>query len=301
MHGTATRRSTSAPTRASNGSISFAQWALLAFTGGTVLAAILHRHLLQPLEGGRIQHFVDLNVGELFGTAAVFSLLLTVSSVRLVLTRADIAVLVAGGMTWLLPETGLLPEPRAVYVGMTLAGAWILARHSADRQLRDVAHVWLALSFCELWSKLAFEFAYGVVGPVEVELMHGVGHLFFPGLQSDGLSLSAQPDWSVVVLEGCSSFHNLSLAALIWLCVLKIAGQRASLGALGALVISGALVVSVNVARILLMLPSYDAYHLWHDKQGSYVVSLATVLAAVVPVALYVRKADPVEKKPTRF
>ena len=293
MYGTAIWRSTGALALASRGSIYLARWALLAFTGGTVLSAMLQRHLLETEQGGRVQRFVDLNVGELFSTAAVVSLLFAMCRKRLALSRADIAVLVACAMTWLLPETGLLPEPRAVYVGMTLAGAWLLARRSADWQLRDVAQVWLALSFCELWSKLAFKLVYGVIGPFEVALMRGVGHLFVPGLRSDGLYLSARPDWSIVVLEGCSSFHNLSLAALIWLCVLKIAGQRATRGALGALVISGALVVSVNVARILLMLPSHDAYHLWHDKQGSYAVSLASVLAAVVPIAIHVGNRRP--------
>ena len=292
MYGTALRRSTGALARVSHAWISLARWALLAFTGGTVLSAVLQRHVLESEQGGRVQRFVDLNLGELFGMAAVVSLVFARRRAR-PLARADLAVLVACAMTWLLPETRLLPEPRAVYVGMTLAGAWLLARRSADRQLRDVAQVWLALSLCELWSKLAFKLAYGVVGPVEVELMQGVGQLFFPDLRSDGLSLSARPDWSIVIMEGCSAFHNLSLAALIWLCVLKIAGQRANLGALGALVISGALVVAFNVARILFMLPSYDAYHLWHDKQGSHAVSLASALAAVAPIVVHVGRRQP--------
>ena len=48
--------------------------------------------------------------------------------------------------------------------------------------------------------------------------------------------------------------------------------------------------VTINVARILCMLPSYEAYHLWHDKQGSHAVSLAFVLVAVVPIAIDVRR-----------
>ncbi len=75
MHGTATQRSTATPAHALRRSIRLAHWALLAFTGGTVLSVMLPRHLLESEQGGRVQRFVDLNVGELFGAAAVASLI----------------------------------------------------------------------------------------------------------------------------------------------------------------------------------------------------------------------------------
>ena len=132
---------------------------------------------------------------------------------------------------------------------------------------------------------------YQAIEPFEVALMASVGRLAFPELRADGGNLSARPGWSVTMLEGCSAFHNLSLAALLWLCVLKIAGRRADRGALMALAASASLVVAINVARILAMLPSPDAYHFWHDDAGSVAVALASVAAAVVPVVVQVERS----------
>ncbi len=173
---------------------------------------------------------------------------------------------------------------------MTIAGARLAAKRSPDRLLTDLGQVWLALSFYELWSKLVFKLFYQAIEPFEVGLMYEVGRLFYGRLSMSGVNLSVRGDWSIVILEGCSSFHNLSLTALIWLCVLKVAGRTASPGALRALAVSAGLVVAVNVLRILLMLPSPEAYRYWHDDGGSVWVALASVLAAVVPIAVQVER-----------
>ncbi len=62
-------------------------------------------------------------------------------------------------------------------------------------------------------------------------LIYRVGRLFHSGLGLNGASLSVGGDWSIVILEGCSPFHNLSLTVLIWLAILKIAEQAADQGA----------------------------------------------------------------------
>ena len=123
-----------------------------------------------------------------------------------------------------------------------MSAIWLIARRAHDRLLVEVGQVWLALSLCELWSKLAFKLFYPLIAPAEVAFMAWVGRSAIPGLYASGLYLSGRPGWSIVMLEGCSAFHNLSLAALIWLCVLRIAGRRATRGAAAALAASAALV-----------------------------------------------------------
>jgi len=268
---------------AANLPVRAARGTLLVFGCGTAISAALQRLLLDPDPG--IQRLTELNFGEVFATLATMAVLFSDRHVRLALTRADRAVLVACALTW------FLPEPHAIYAGMTLAAAWLLARRSQDRVLADIGQIWLALSLCELWSKLVFKLFYHAIEPVEVALMAWVGRGVFPGLQASGVYLSARPDWSIVMLEGCSAFHNLSLAALIWLCVLKIAGRSASRGALGALAVSAILVVAINVARILAMLPSAEAYRYWHDGAGSVTVALVSVAASLLPIVLHVERA----------
>lgn len=261
---------------------SAASWALLVFSCGTALSAALQRLLLTS--GLSSQRLVELDIGEIFATCAVISLVLTDPRDRPALTRIDLGILVVCCLTW------FLPEPHAVYAGMSLAATWLVIRRTGDRLLREIGQVWLALSLCELWSKLVFKLFYHAIAPLEVGLIAWAGRFAYPGLQSSGVYLSTRPDWSLVMLEGCSAFHNLSLAALIWLCVLKIAGRRAGLPELKALAVSAGLVVTINIARILIMLPSPADYHFWHDETGSVVVALISVVASIIPIVIHIER-----------
>jgi hypothetical protein len=256
-----------------------ARWILLVFSGGTVLSAVLQRHLLEDTQTA--QHLVEFNVGEAFGLAATLSLVLADPDRRLTLAGSDIAILVIAALAW------FVPEQHGIYLATTLAGAWFLLTRRSDRRLAGIGQIWLALSIYELWGKLLFKLAYQMIEVVEVGLIYRVGRLFYGGLGVDGANLNIRDDWSIVVLEGCSSFHNLSLTVLIWLSILKIAEQPVSRAALRALGVSACLVVAINVTRILLMLPSREAYIFWHDDAGSSLVALISVLAAVVPVLLH--------------
>ena len=259
-----------------------ANWTLLIFSCGTALSAALQRLLLTPDLGS--QRLVELDVGEMFGIAAVVAILLAARNLRPALTGVDLSVLAGCALSW------FLPEPHAVYAGMTVAASWLLARRSHDRVLAEIGQIWLALSVCELWSKIVFKLFYQVIEPFEVALMAWVGRFAFPSLRATGVYLSSRPDWSIVMLEGCSAFHNLSLAALIWLCMLKIAGRRASAAMFAALAMSALLVVAINIARILAMLPSPAAYHFWHDEAGSVAVALASIAASVLPIVVQIER-----------
>lgn len=258
-----------------------ASWAVLMFSVGTALSAGLQRHL-DPTQGP--QHLIELDVGEAFASAAILSLLLAHPGAKPGLTRVDFVVLVVCALAWFLPEF------HAVYLGMTLAGAWLLFGSSRKGALRQIGQVWLALSFCQLWSKLAFKMFYLVIEPYEVGLVARIGRWVFPDLHTAGAYLSTGTDWSVVMLEGCSAFHNLSLAALLWLCVLKIGGRQMDGGAFAALAVSAVLVAAINVARVLAMVPSRTAYAFWHDGSGSAYVALASVVVSVLPIMIRVER-----------
>ncbi len=77
MHGTAARRNTIMPGK-SHWRLHAASWLLLAFSGGTVLSAVLQRLLLEPEQAS--QRLVELNVGEMFGAAAMLSLVVAAGS-----------------------------------------------------------------------------------------------------------------------------------------------------------------------------------------------------------------------------
>jgi hypothetical protein len=257
-----------------------ASWALLVFSAGTVLSAVLQRHLLEETQTA--QHLVEFNVGEAFGLAAILSMVFSGARKLPTLAGSDVAVLLLSALAW------FVPEQHGVYLAMTLAGAWFLLKRRSDLRMVGIGQIWLALSVYELWGKLLFKVAYQVIEVAEVGVIYRVGRLFYGGLGVEGASLSVRTDWSIVILEGCSSFHNLSLTVLIWLSILKIAEHAADGVAFRALGVSACLVIAINVTRILLMLPSREAFIFWHDGAGSSLVALASVLTAIAPILLCV-------------
>lgn len=265
-------------------------WILLVFSCGTVLSAVLQRLLLEGPQ--RSQNLVEFNIGEMFGVAAIASMILASPRTPIVFTRADLVVLVCSALAW------FVPEQHGVYIALTLAGGWFAISRRSDKLLGSIAQVWIALSIHELWGKLIFKVAYQSVATVEVGLLYRVGRLFYDGLDMNGATLSIRHDWTIVVLEGCSSFHNLSLTVLIWLSILKIAERPVSPAALRALGVSASLIIAINIARILVMLPSREAYLFWHDGTGSTFVALTSVLAAIVPILYCVERRTCRPRKP---
>lgn len=257
-------------------------WAVLLFSAGTILSATVQRHLFEQTQTA--QHLVEFNTGEAFALAALLFQLLAIPDAGMRLSRSDRAVLVVSALAW------FIPEQHGVYLATTLAGGWLVTRPRPDRHWMGIGQIWLALSIYELWGKLVFKILYQSIEGAEIGLIYRIGHLVYPGIGTDGASLSVRSDWMIIVLEGCSSFHNLSLAVLVWLSILKIADQPVGRAALGALATSFGLVVAINVARILAMLPSREAYHFWHDDAGSSLVALASVVAMIVPALVLSRE-----------
>lgn len=259
-----------------------AAWLVSIFSCGTVLSVILQRYLLEPTQTA--QHIVEFHVGETFGVAASLSLVLANPRRSVSLTRADVAILMLSALMW------FVPEQHGIYLATTLAGIWFCLARRSDRQLVSLGQIWLALSIYELWGKLLFKLCYQMIEIVELSLIYRIGRFFYDGLRVDGPSLHVRGDWSVVLLEGCSSFHNLSLTVLVWLSILKIANRLCDVAAFRALGVSAGLVIAINIARILAMLPSREAFLFWHDGAGSSLVALASVAAAIVPILLHVER-----------
>lgn len=259
-----------------------AAWVVLMFSAGTILSATVQRHLFEQTQTA--QHLVEFNTGEAFALAALLSQLLAVPNARTALARSDHAVLVLSALAW------FIPEQHGVYLATTLAGSWLLFSRRGERHWVGIGQIWLALSIYELWGKLVFKIVYQSIEGAEIGLISQIGRLVYDGIGTDGASLSVRGDWAVIVLEGCSSFHNLSLAVLVWLSIVKIADQPVGRATLAALATSFGLVVAINVARILAMLPSREAYHFWHDDSGSSLVALVSILAMIAPALLWTKE-----------
>ena len=222
------------------------------------------------------------NAGELLAFVAITSVFK--SKIDIVsLSRVDFVIISACAM-FFLPS-----EPSLPYVGATIAGLYFWCHRPYNEQLASAGQLWLAISAHKIWGPLFFQIVSAPIIQAEVFVIAKAGQLFGFGLSLDGIRIVSPNGWFVFILEGCSSFHNASLAALVWLSLIKLAGAKVSGLKVMALGIGILAIVCLNELRILLMTPSEDAYHFWHEGIGATLFSCFTFGAIAIPTILSLR------------
>jgi len=225
---------------------------------------------------------LDANAGEFLAFIAVY----TVLKPNVVsLSRVDLAVIAACAMFFLAPVS-----QHFVFVGATIAGIYLWLRRSDDAQLTNVAQLWIAIAVYESWGRLFFKLVSAPVIQAEVYLIAKAGLLLGFPLSVDGIRLVSQSGWYIYILDSCSSFHNASLAVLVWLSLIKIGEaeiKRPQFFALGVAVVA---IIGLNMLRILLMTLSRESHYFWHIGTGTTIFSILTLLAVAVPTTISLRR-----------
>ncbi len=260
-------------------------------------ADVLLVYVLALFAAGGIQHFLwtysdsalqafrsrslfEVNVGEFFAFVAIYSLIKGKSG-DIALTKIDFFTLSAGAMFFLPPEPLHLP-----FIGATIVGIYLWRRRPYSPQLASVGQLLLAVSAYEIWGPLFFRLVSAPIIQLEVALIAKAGQLLGFGLETDGILLRSPSGWSVFIMDACSSFHNVSLAVLVWLSLLKLARVEPKRWQLAALALGVIAIIGLNALRILLMTPSEEGYVFWHEGAGAILFSCLTLAAVAVPTTV---------------
>jgi hypothetical protein len=226
---------------------------------------------------------VDLSAGGLldflFGGGFVVvawgaALWLLMRAPRQAASAADIAVML--GLCLL----GGLTQIKALPVAVTGLGLWLFLKR--DDQIRAAGAVLLAIASQQFWGRLILaalapelvRFDAALVGEAMVHTVSG-------STWHDNI-ITAPSGYSIVVLEGCSSFANVSTALLAWVAFGRLERARWLRRDLfvGAVVVVSQ--IALNVARMYLMAQSYQYYLYWHDEGGKQIYVAAASAAAVL-------------------
>jgi hypothetical protein len=224
----------------------------------------------------------EVNAGELLAFVALFTVLKS-KAAAIRLSRVDLGVISACAMFFLFPKQSL------PFAGATIAGVYFWRRRPYNAQLASAGQLWLAISVYRLWGRLFFQIVCEPIIQAEVFVIAKAGQLLGFGLSLDGIRIISPNGWFVYLMDGCSSFHNASLAVLVWLSLVKLAGSRVSGSKLMALGIGVLAIVCLNALRILLMTPSEEAYLFWHEGSGATLFSCLTLGAIAIPTTLSLR------------
>jgi exosortase/archaeosortase family protein len=232
------------------------------------------------LDGAPVASLFEFNAGELLALVAIYSILRSKND-AVILSRVDFAVISACAMFFLLPVS-----QHFAFLGAAFAGLYFLLRRPRNAQLFQVGQLWLAIALYESLGRLFFKLVSAPIIRAEVSFIAKAGPLLGFAVSMDGIRLTSPNGWFIYILERCSSFHNVSLAVLVWLSLIKLGRTEVKAGhliALGAAIVG---IICLNGLRILLMTPSQESFTFWHEGSGAIIFSCLTFLAVAVPTAI---------------
>ena len=241
---------------------------MFAFAGCVALALL--GDVSDALGTGSIYQVLNpsLKAGEALAIFALFSVITRMGNDTL-LSRVDLLSIAGLGVAFALPSV------KCASVAISAMALMFVARR--DARLIAIAQLLFALVTYRFLGRLLFDLLAPHALRLETVAVAMLLSLF-GNFSRDGFSIVGPNGHTIFIDTGCSAFHNITVAALIWLALIKIERLqflRSDWWALAAMI--GATIL-VNTIRIALMAQSPAMLHYWHDGPGVAVFSVALLV-----------------------
>jgi hypothetical protein len=184
-----------------------------------------------------------------------------------------------------------VPTTRLIWVtalGIAIFG-WLVKE--GDPKLRAAGIVLAALSVQEFWGRIVFDLFALPLLRAETAVVGTMLQAVRPGTIWQGNVITGPNGHGIVVSGLCSSFHNFSLAALCWVTVRSLRGQRWQLRDFVTGCGVGMTMVLFNMTRLSLMAWDADLYEYWHNGGGVRIFAVGAS-TAVLLISLYGSRAE---------
>ena len=178
-----------------------------------------------------------------------------------------------------------VPSTRMIWTATLGVGiyAWFV---NGDQKVRAAGLILAALSVQECWGRIVFKLFALPLLSAETAVVGTILQAIRPGTVWEGNVISGSSGHGIVVYDPCSSFHNLSLAALCWVTVRSLRDQRWQARDFVTGGVVGMTMVLLNITRLCLMAWNDDLYQYWHDGAGSKIFAVGAS-TAVLLISLY--------------
>jgi hypothetical protein len=179
-----------------------------------------------------------------------------------------------------------LPTNRAIWVAASGIATYLFLTDNEDRKLRAAGIVLAALSVQELWGRLLFSLVADHLLRAEAAVIGTILEGAQPGTVWQDNAIMGPNGHGVIIISGCSSFHNLSLALLCWVTISRLRCQTWQVGDFVVGSAIGITMILLNLARILLMAWNVELYQYWHNGIGSEIFAIGASLTILL-MSLY--------------
>lgn len=176
----------------------------------------------------------------------------------------------------------LLPSGKAIWIAASVAALYIYAGNEKGSNGRAGAAVLGALSVQSLWGPTLFSLLTVYILRADAALVGVALKLTRSGFDWHENVISTQ-GFSVGIYTACSSFHNISFAALCWISLTKLhrptfIKSDFKFGAAACLAM-----IALNAARLYTISLDRESFAYWHDGSGAEIFAVASsfVIAAI--------------------
>jgi hypothetical protein len=184
-----------------------------------------------------------------------------------------------------------LPTTRLIWI--TASGiavfCWFVSR--GDPKLRAAGIVLAALSVQQFWGRIFFKMFALPILHAETAVVGSLMQAMRPGTMWQENVIVGPTGHGILVYDLCSSFHNLSVAALCWLTVRSLRNHSWQVRDTVTGAVVGVTMVLLNVTRLCLMAWDVDLYHYWHDGAGAQIFAVGAS-TAIFLISLYGSSPD---------
>ncbi len=187
-------------------------------------------------------------------------------------------------VAFLLPV--FLPASKTIWIAATGIAVYLWLASAGDRKLRAAGVVLAALAVQELWGHIFFNLVTFPLLRAETAAVGTIMDALRPGTVWHDNAVIGPNGFGIVIINSCSSFHNLSLAMLCWLTLSRMRHQdwRTRDFWIGGAI--GVTMILFNLVRICLMGWDVDLYHYWHDGIGAEMYAVGASLTILL-MSLY--------------
>jgi hypothetical protein len=180
----------------------------------------------------------------------------------------------------------ILPVGAMSWLAVTALSLYILLFTPAKESRCQGAIILLAMTVPMLWGRSLFLLFGDFILKLDASL---VGWML-GSHRSGNMVEFADHSGTLVIVPGCSSFTNMSLAMLWWVTISQAVRHRWCYQDISWWLLACASVVAVNITRISLMGLSYSYYDTIHSAWGNTVTNVITLSLTVLICVLGVRR-----------
>jgi len=187
--------------------------------------------------------------------------------------------LIAFGFVTGILLTNIFSQPFVFAILVSTGVIFVIVTSPRRSPARAAGLVFCAIAVNAIWGPAFFALAAGAFLQADELVTRAAIHFLFPQIVWENNVITAPDNHRIVLLDGCASFHNMSLALLCWTAITMHARPYFVWKDMATAAIACLSMYLLNAGRIALMAQGREFYVFWHDGAGKDIFAITVTLS----------------------